>query len=251
MKTEIYVATHKKYQMPTDNIYVPIHVGKANNDLDFGYIGDDTNNNISHKNSEYCELTALYWLWKNSQADIVGLVHYRRYFALSNNQVIMTEKSISDIFKINPDIIIAPKKKNYYIENIYNHYKNAHHIQDLINTRSVVEKNYPEYLSSFDDVMSSKKLRLYNMFIMPKATSDLYCEWLFNILFEVEKKSDVANYSNYQKRLYGFLSERLFNVWIEKNHINIMEINVFNTEKENKVNKMLNYAKRKIFKCKL
>lgn len=251
MKTEIYVATHKQYQMPNHSIYVPIHVGKANNDQDFGYIGDDTNDNISLKNNEYCELTALYWLWKNSQADIVGLVHYRRYLGLKEGNEIIKEKKILEIFKENPKNIIVPKEKNYYIENIYTHYKNAHHIQDLINTRLVIEKKYPEYLSSFDEIMSSKKLRLYNMFIMPKTMSDLYCEWIFTILFEVEKNSNTADYSIYQKRLYGFLSERLFNVWIQKNQFNLIEANVINIEKENKKLKLLNYAKRKILKCKL
>ena len=47
-----------------------------------------------------------------------------------------------------------------------------------------------------------------------KRMFDEYCEWLFNILFEVENRTDISNYDSYNKRLYGFLSERLINIWV-------------------------------------
>ena len=83
---KIIVATHKKYQMPIDHIYIPLHVGAdgkkdaEGNDLDFGYIKDNTGDNISNLNPSFCELTGLYWAWKNLDADYIGLVHYRRHF---------------------------------------------------------------------------------------------------------------------------------------------------------------------------
>ena len=82
----IVVATHKKYEMPKDKMYLPLHVGAEGkmdpngNVLDLGYVKDNTGDNISEKNSSYCELTGLYWAWKNLTADYIGLVHYRRYF---------------------------------------------------------------------------------------------------------------------------------------------------------------------------
>lgn len=84
---KIIVATHKKYQMPSDQMYIPIHVGAdgkkdaEGNDLDFGYIKDNTGDNISNLNPSFCELTGLYWAWKNLDADYIGLVHYRRHFS--------------------------------------------------------------------------------------------------------------------------------------------------------------------------
>ena len=79
-KIKIYVATHKKVPMPEKSIYQPIRVGAALNEDDFGYVRDDTGDNISNKNKNFCELTATYWILKNDNSDIVGLKHYRRYF---------------------------------------------------------------------------------------------------------------------------------------------------------------------------
>ena len=60
MDIKILVATHKEYWMPEDEVYLPIHVGRENK-AGLGYLGDNTGNNISAKNSNYCELTGLYW----------------------------------------------------------------------------------------------------------------------------------------------------------------------------------------------
>ena len=79
MSIKVIVATHKKYIMPADEMYIPVHVGREGKD-DLGYTPDNTGDNISNKNAYYCELTGLYWAWKNLQADYVGLAHYRRHF---------------------------------------------------------------------------------------------------------------------------------------------------------------------------
>ena len=83
MDIKILIATHKEYWMPRDEVYLPIHVGKENKQ-ELGYIGDNTGCNISIKNPNYCELTAIYWAWKNLKVDYIGLVHYRRYFTKHN-----------------------------------------------------------------------------------------------------------------------------------------------------------------------
>ena len=77
---KIIVATHKEYQMPSDNIYLPLQVG-AEGKKDLGYQKDNTGDNISKKNPFFCELTGLYWAWKNLDADYIGLAHYRIHFA--------------------------------------------------------------------------------------------------------------------------------------------------------------------------
>lgn len=76
---KIIIATHKKYWLPKDSIYLPLQVG-AEGKKDLGYVKDNIGDNISAKNANFCELTGLYWAWKNLDADYVGLVHYRRYF---------------------------------------------------------------------------------------------------------------------------------------------------------------------------
>lgn len=81
MDLKIIVCCHKDIIDVRDNIYHPIHVGKANSGLSLGIPGDDTGDNISEKNNLYCELTGLYWAWKNIDADFIGLCHYRRFFS--------------------------------------------------------------------------------------------------------------------------------------------------------------------------
>lgn len=251
---KILVATHKKYKMPESTVYLPIHVGKKGK-KDLGYIGDDSGDNISEKNEYYCEVTGLYWAWKNLQTEYIGLNHYRRYFTkkglfqslLNKNnkyKLILNDYSIKELLK-DYDVIL-PKKRNYFIETVWSHYKNAHNIRDLEQTRIIIKEKYPEYLSNFDNVMKSKKLHLYNMFIMRKKDFDEYCEWLFDILFELERRIDTSKYDNYQKRVFGFISERLFNVWLDHKKFNKVELRVINIEKINWVKKIYSFLKRKI-----
>ena len=50
---------------------------------------------------------------------------------------------------------------------------------------------------------------------------DQYCEWLFDILKKLESKVDISDYDNYQQRIYGFLAERLLNVYCKHNKLKI------------------------------
>ncbi|MGX2986770.1 DUF4422 domain-containing protein, partial [Ursidibacter sp. B-7004-1] len=131
-------------------------------------------------------------------------------------------------------------------ETIYSHYKNAHFIKDIEITRDLISEKYSSYLPYFDIVMNGKKLHLYNMFVMNKENTKAYCEWLFPILFELENKIDITSYNIYQKRVFGFIAERLFNVWILRNNISIKEVNVVNIERENWLNKIYYFLKRKL-----
>ena len=74
---KLIIATHKEFQMPQNKeLYLPIQVGSEGKD-DLGYQRDNTGENISLLNPYYCELTGLYWAWKNLDCDYLGLVHYR------------------------------------------------------------------------------------------------------------------------------------------------------------------------------
>lgn len=221
---KILVATHKKYEMPKDSVYLPIHVG-AEGKKSLGYQKDNEGENISSKNANYCELTALYWAWKNLKCDIIGLAHYRRYFSLKSKDEIKKASSVYDIILSEKEIntllekydIIVSQKKNLFLYTIRDNYKIQHYEKDLDITRDVILEFYPEYQEAFDVVMRQHKMSICNMFVTNKKIFDAYCEWLFTILFEVEKRVDISNYSVLQKRIFGFLSERLFNVWLEKN----------------------------------
>lgn len=83
------------------------------------------------------------------------------------------------------------------------------------------------------------------MFVMKKELFDEYCAWLFDILFELEKRIDISRYDAYQARVFGFLGERLFNVWLEKKKLKIKEIEVVNLEPVDWVKKIIEFVKRK------
>lgn len=251
MDIKIIVATHKKYWMPNDDVYLPIHVGKEGK-KDLGYIGDNTGNNISVKNANYCELTGLYWAWKNIKTDYIGLCHYRRYFASKNiytnnikkkKAVILRREDYEKLLK-KYDIIL-PVKRNYYIETVRSQYEHAHNKRDLDETERIVAEIYPEYSEAFEKIMGKTKLHILNMFVMRKEVFNQYCCWLFDILFELEKRIDVSNYNQYDARVFGFISERLFNVWIEEQQLKIKEVPIVFLEKQNWPKKVAGFLKRK------
>ena len=228
----IYVVSHKKTEFPKNKIYKTIQVGKKDG---FGDVRDNTGDNISEKNSNYCELTAAYWIWKNDKSDITGLTHYRRYFFKNKNtnsiNDILDKEDIENILE-KYDVIL-PEKERIIKYNVKDAYGKFHHIEDFNKCRDIIEEKYPEYLEAFDKIANGRKLYLYNMFISNKKIFDEYYKWLFDILFELEKRVDISNYSDYDKRIYGFLSERLLSVWLQKNnHLKIKEMPVYNTEEK-------------------
>ncbi|WP_373243643.1 DUF4422 domain-containing protein [Megamonas funiformis] len=250
MDIKILIATHKKYWMPSDEVYMPIHVGREGKD-NLGYVGDNTGENISIKNPNYCELTGLYWAWKNLDCEYIGLCHYRRYFAHKSKsskledkkQAIFTRDDYEQLLQ-QYDVIL-PKKRNYYIETVRSQYEHAHNKRDLDEIEKIIKMQYPSYIEAFEKVMNSRKLHIYNMFVMNKALFDEYCTWLFDILFTLEKRIDITNYDKYNARIFGFLSERLFNIWLEKKQLKIKTVNVVFLEKINWVKKGKDFLKRK------
>ena len=244
---KVIIATHKEYQMPNDDMYLPLHVGsEGKNDL--GYIKDNTGNNISLKNPYFCELTGLYWAWKNLSNDYIGLVHYRRYFSFkkkSNDKYfnILTKKEADKLLSNND--IILPKKRKYYIETLYNHYKHTMYVEPLDEARKIIEEKYPDYLEKFDRLKKRRSSHMFNMFIMKKEILDEYCSWLFDILFELENRIDNTKYDSFHSRFYGRISELLLDVYLEKNNFSYKEINFIYIEKEKKLKKIISFLKAK------
>lgn len=249
---KIIVAAHKNYQFPNDEGYLPLQVGRALSQNVLSIAGDDTGDNISNLNKHFCELTGLYWLWKNTNADVYGLVHYRRYFKplseglLLSGQHIATSDELANMLE-KYDIVLSVKR-NYWIETIRQHYKNAHYESDLSVVEAVIAEKYPEYSQAFTKVMDGRRLSLFNMFVLRSEQFNSYCDWLFSVLFEVEKRIPYKDYGPYQGRVLGFLAERLLNVWVEKN-INqdkVKYLPVVNMEGENLFSKAIGLLKRKI-----
>ena len=141
--------------------------------------------------------------------------------------------------------VILPVKRNYYIETVRSQYEHAHNKRDLDEAEKIVSELYPEYSKAFAKVMSRTRLYILNMFVMKKTLFDEYCSWLFSILFELEKRIDITNYNQYEARVFGFISERLFNIWLEKKQLKIKEVPVVNLEKVNWKRKISKFLIRK------
>jgi hypothetical protein len=245
---KIIIATHKSYWMPEDPLYLPVHVGAAGKDS-LGYVRDDTGDNISSKNVNYCELTGLYWAWKNLEADYVGLAHYRRHFSAkrhlkASREYVITEKQLRQV--LSGTDVVLPVKRNYFIETNYSQYVHAHHKEDLDVTRQILNEKYPRFVRAYDESMKRTWGHRFNMFVMKREYFDAYCEWLFDLLFELERRLDISSYSPYDARVFGFVSERLLDVWIETKDISYKELPCMFMENQNWLVKGGNFLLRKI-----
>ena len=259
---KIFVCTHKPDFVRNDKIYFPIQVGKAISSMDLGYISDNEGDNISAKNREYCELTAQYWAWKNlSDIDIVGFCHYRRYLDVSSNQCFYSMRTIGEE---NYKSLINLGKEIEEIEEILSKYdiilpkywKTPWSVkrdflvsiceEDFEILYQVMQKVCPEYLCTYEKVCLGNVRRGFNMFITSKVIFDEYASWLFEILFEVEKYLKLSPYLFY-RRIFGFMSEILLQVYCEKNKLKIKNSLVyFIIEEPNEQSNLLQILKYNI-----
>lgn len=244
----VYVITHKHFdyqKLPKD--YTPLLVGAFNKENKDNFLVDNAGDNISQKNYSYCEETGLYWLWKHADDKRIGLAHYRRFFSDNTNRKMM----YLNLLLKNHTNIISVSKLDGFIDDgyqwilsqpehggdgsLWNQFKENHNINDLRITEQVINELTPEYIDAFNKVMrQSSTGSFYNMFYTTHDQMNAYCEWLFRILFTVEKRTDISAYDSYQQRLYGFLSERLLNVWICKERPRVKYLPVYETESMNR-----------------
>ena len=219
----LLIACHKPCAVPEDEIYLPLHVGCEGKDP-IGFTGDNTGDNISLQNPMFCELTGLYWAWKNLHCDVLGLVHYRRYFTLhpmmhhvQDEEGLKSVLSGSQVrFLMRRYKVIVPQKRYYVIESIDSHYRHTLDGRQLDETRAILSELHPEYLQSFDTVMARRSAYMFNMFIAPKEMMDGYCQWLFSILFPLTERLGSEGMSAFEKRYPGRISELLWNVYLEQ-----------------------------------
>lgn len=240
--TKIMVCCHKQDQFMNDDVYMPIHVGKANSKLDLGIQGDDTGDNISKENPNFCELTGLYWVWKNMKpVDYIGLCHYRRYFNFHNHGTWFSDctvvrskdfktldLSLPDMDKFFSHYDVAISKPRVYPYSLAVDYAVAQVGEDYRTLCAIVHEMYPEYDEDMEAVfVTNNKLSHYNMVIFKWKDFDKYCQWLFDILFEARKRINIENYSPTQARIWGYMSERLLPVWIHHQKMRVKKLPVY------------------------
>lgn len=194
----------------------------------------------------------MYWAWKNLNSDYIGICHYRRHFTLSRRipksekekfEILLSKEEADKILE-NTDIILS-KERKYYIENLYNHYKHTMYIEPLDETGKIIEEKYPEYLNEFKKLHKRTSAHMFNMFIMKKELLDEYCTWLFDILFELEKRMGDEKYDTFHSRFYGRVSELLLDVWINTNNLKYEEVKVVDMQNVNWLKKGTSFLKAK------
>lgn len=223
MKLRIYAMTHKKFDVPSDPMYQPLHVGRACAE-DLGYLGDNTGDNISHLNCYYSELTGLYWLWKNCKdVDYIGTCHYRR-FLINEQEKVFTKKEYEHLLQ-KYDVITT---KRVILNNSYHFGFSANHnVAVLDMTGEVIKERVSSYYNTFIELVHSNETYFGNMFVTSKKLYDSYCEWLFPIFEEVSKRINLdTDEDAYHKRVLGFISEFLLLVWIRVNNLKVYECKV-------------------------
>lgn len=234
MNVKILVCCHKKDIMAKNYPYFPIHVGKSLSNEELDIQPDNVGINISCKNRSYCELTGMYWAWKNLKGvDIIGLCHYRRYFDFHHHCKKGFVKKVyptTDFYKVDlsvpQDIInqvalgkIVVAKPRVCSCSLYADYACDHVSDDMRLLRYIVNKTESDVVKKafFKVVIQGCTISHYNMFLMRWSDFDAYCTWLFNLLAKVEIYTDIESYNTFQKRIYGYMSERLLLVWLVAN----------------------------------
>ena len=241
----VYIVSHKEFNPPLaipDN-YKTIYVGPNSAYLakKFEGLSDVEGDSIAYLNNKFCELTAMYWIWKNAKTKYKGIVHYRRFFINSSgDKAAISEEQIFN--RLQASDFIVPEKY-WLLDEAGRHYSSHHSASDLDNARESIGQLYPEYLDTFDNCMRQKYVYPYNMLIAPANRFDSYCEWLFPILFETNSRIDYSGRDIYQTRAVGFLSERLFAVYLSKHQYKLCETSVLTTEKDIKRTVTMSLAK--------
>lgn len=200
-KIKILVACHKAAKVYQDEVYTPIQVGKALHlNLDLGYLTDDTGDNISKENEFYCELTAIYWAWKNLNCEYVGLQHYRRYF-----DFIFNSSNVDEVFN-DCDVVIA--KPLHLGQSVFDFWRGQLVPEDVHVALKLLEAMYPDDYAKGYNFFASTLFYPCNMFVCKKQFMDEFAAWEFPYLKKLKEIIRLSDYSR-ERRILGFIGEGL------------------------------------------
>lgn len=251
LKGKIIVVTHKDYDMPAGDVYLPVCVGTGIPTLSGKFQPDNIGEHISGLNRIYCELTAIYWAWKNldlKALDYVGVAHYRRHFSLTPKARTL-DKAITaqELEDLGPGVYVTPKRT--YLSSIENHYIHSLkgyemiHAKDIARLREAIHTCSPEYDAAANQVLTGRSAHMLNMFIMSGEDFGAYCAWLFPVIDRVVALS--ADRED-QRRYAGALSEFCLDIWLNRNGRTCRELPLLETERVSYVGKVIAYVKRKL-----
>lgn len=182
---------------------IPIQAGAALTDKRVADLTDDSGDNISGKNKKYCELTVMYWIWKNVKADYKGLCHYRRHFDIDDETIKLLPYTDVDAVITTPILNYPSVKAVYYRDHIS---------EDWNAMMDIMSEMYPDYYKAAQDIFSEIYYYPYNMVLAKGKCFDEYCAWLFPLLKKIESTCREKD-DTYQNRYIGFLAERLTSLY--------------------------------------
>lgn len=236
------------------DVLMPIFLGR-NPKMGPQINSDNTGNSISDKNYLYCELTGTYWMWKNVNADVKGLFHYRRvlteqtsilkplrmklcyhYYKLKSlffNQSFLIQdkrrvqdvgaymeeamkfsKRIPSLFnEQHVDIIVPTNMSSFLITNQL-HFNEVLSNDFLSLITRKIEDVAPDYLNEFKETLAATTMTYANIIVARNAIFDEYCNYVFSVLFAVEKSIVDEGYWRdlHEKSLFrrfGYIGELL------------------------------------------
>ena len=234
----VYVVTHKNAQLPAlPDGYKIIHAGHAQATENFGDVADDSGDNISALNLYLNEITALYWMWRNTSQAIVGLNHYRRFFTTSRDTNFAVEKILSqseatEILR-EYDIIVAENIHSRLSASCWQMMISGWELERFVDKifRRHIALKQPNYLDAFDHMSNAFTGFQYEIFITRRKIFDDYCAWIFSFLLdateEVLARTNLRQLDNPRKyRVVSFFAERLLTVWLWKNPVRIKKLPV-------------------------
>lgn len=227
----LYVATHRSFTMPAVEGLLPVQAG-AGLRANLPYQRDDEGDNISALNPHFCELTVVYWAWRNSTAPYKGLCHYRRYFrSAAFCGRMLGEPQLRERLQLaGADIVVSEPAfmlQNLSQEMIINHCCQAEQIELLY---EAFRHWHPEHIAALRKQLEGNRTSLCNMLYARAEVFDDYCQWLFPVLLDVHRATDYTPLTRYEQRLPGFLAERLLDVFIAVRGLKPLPLSVVNCE---------------------
>lgn len=225
----IYIATQKPIELRAEN-YFPLYVGRSDVEPN-----DATGDSISDRNKFYCELTGHYWIWKNDrQSEIVGLCQYRRYLWLNQPPLTLCSRNFRSLDDCRQHLdarnlralldgydIILPRRYAFSSDNIETQFVKAHRRENFDQMLRSIENTHAEYLSTAKKVFARRTAYLANLLIARKPLFDAYSQWLFDVLFDIERQLE---FNDANARMWGYMAERLLNVYVAHNRLRVREV---------------------------
>lgn len=238
-KIKIYVTCfNNKIAIPDNELFELVQGGAANSDRHLpGMLHDDEGENISALNPRFNDAATIYWAWKNFDNDYYGFYQYRRFLSF-NADVLQKhqyeypydtndEQAFADMCLLDAeamrdfieryDVITCnylQYDKDYY--SLYQQFCEVpyEHEKDLNLLIEIVQQKYPEYMPALRKYLfEDGKGYFANVFIMRKEYFQRLCEWMFDILFEFDRRMDYTDYTFAERRVPGYCSERLIGIF--------------------------------------